>query len=628
MVRSTFAGFSTALSALQANQKRLDIVGQNLSNMNTPGYTRQELKTSSLNYTSPVSKYMNGTEIIVGFGVHMDKVAQIRDPYLDIQYRDQMQKSGYTDGLQTALDRLAKVFDESNITGIKGAFDDIYSHLINMQDVSKVNDAIYETELRTRIKALTNLLNEADRQITESERQEYMTLDGRDSSENGSVEQVNDILQRVGNLNRQIKQNQILGQQSLELMDERNLLLDELASYIPIEVSYYKDRDHDGVDANGNENPSETYHLDSNGNPMFKKDWPDDLRVEMLYTDENGVTQRMTLIEGTEGSGHDNYGELKLETTNDSTKGETPYPEKFTLTFTGSKENLIDNAQETLTLSFNKKPDQNGTMAGGIMGSVNGGTAVEMAGLPGGSIQASLDMLWQKGIPAGTSYTGADGNTVISTNKHNEWQGYEYYRDQLNTLARGFADVMNEINISGTTSDPTATPPNRDWFLLANTSDKNNSVSTGITAANIGLNNAWVSGAVHVSMAGENQNDTILHMMEAMVTTYPYSNKTAGTDAMGTANPDLKNNTFADFMNNVSTTLATDSYTNSYNLKNNVTVLNAIESSRDAVSGVSMDEEASNMMMFQSAYNAASRLMTALDEVLNTLISSTGVCGR
>ena len=41
MVRATFSGFNTALSALQANQKRLDITGQNLSNMNTAGYTRQ-----------------------------------------------------------------------------------------------------------------------------------------------------------------------------------------------------------------------------------------------------------------------------------------------------------------------------------------------------------------------------------------------------------------------------------------------------------------------------------------------------------------------------------------------------------------------------------------------------------
>ena len=118
MVRATFAGLSTALSALQANQKRLDIVGHNLANMNTVGYTRQQLETSSLNYTSPVSNYMNGSEIIVGFGVHMNKVSQIRDPYLDVQYRTQMQKSGYTDSLQTSLDSLAKVFDESDIEEI------------------------------------------------------------------------------------------------------------------------------------------------------------------------------------------------------------------------------------------------------------------------------------------------------------------------------------------------------------------------------------------------------------------------------------------------------------------------------------------------------------------------------
>ena len=94
MVRATFAGFGTALSALQANQKRLDITGQNLSNMNTAGYTRQQLQVSSLNYTHPISHYMNGSEISVGFGVSMDTVTQIRDPFLDAQYRNQMQKSG------------------------------------------------------------------------------------------------------------------------------------------------------------------------------------------------------------------------------------------------------------------------------------------------------------------------------------------------------------------------------------------------------------------------------------------------------------------------------------------------------------------------------------------------------
>ncbi len=218
MVRATFAGFSTALSAIQANQKRLDVVGHNLANMNTVGYTRQQLETSSINYRTPVSNYMNGSEIIVGFGVSMDRVSQIRDPYLDVQYRAQIQKSGYTDAMQTALDSLAKIFDESDagVEGMRKALDNIYSSLQAMHDSPNVKDPIFEADVRTKMQALTNLLNEADRQITEAEQLERQRLDGTDTSERGAVQEVNDILMQIGNLNRQIKQNQILGQQSLE----------------------------------------------------------------------------------------------------------------------------------------------------------------------------------------------------------------------------------------------------------------------------------------------------------------------------------------------------------------------------------------------------------------------------
>lgn len=623
MVRATFAGFSTALSALQANQKRLDIIGQNLSNMNTPGYTRQSLETSSINYRTPVSNYMNGAEVIVGFGVSMDKVTQIRDPYLDAQYRNQMQKSGYTNSIQSSLDRLSNVLDESNINGINAAFNDIYSTLVYMHDNPKANDAIYEAELQNRMKALTNLLNDADRQITEAERVEYTQLDGRNSTENGAVQEVNDILMQIGNLNRQIKQNQILGQQSLELMDERNLLLDELSSYIPIEVTYYKDKAHDGV-KNGTEHTTkeaaqgEEFYLDKNGNPIGRKEWPDDLRVEMLYKDENGQTHKLTLVEGTEGTGSENYGQISLET--DPTKG-VPYPDNFSIKFTGSAKNLADagEKQETLTLQIAVAAD--GTK-GGIKGSGASDNGAALADgfmqLTGGSIHASLEMLWKN-----------NGKDLADTKDNNDIRGYEYYRQELDKLARGFADVMNNINIDGAGATPV--PPKEQWYLLANKEDNSRD---DITAGNIGLNLNWVNGTVGVSNAGENPTDTLLNMMEAMVTTYPYSTDgngigtTTGTIAMNGANPDLKNNSFADFMNNVSTTLANDSYSNTYVLKNNVTVLNAVQNSRDSVSGVSLDEEASNMMMYQSAYNAASRLMTALDEVLNVLINSTGVCGR
>lgn len=246
MLRATFAGFSTALSAMQSNQKRLDITGQNLANMNTVGYTRQRLETSSLNYTNPVSKYMCSPDLTVGFGVSMDRISQVRDPYLDAQYRTQMSKASYKDAFQTSLDSLADVLDESTIDGITAAFNNIQSTLTSIHDNANVNDAVFESELRSRMQALTNLLNEAAGHIAKAEQAEYERLDGTNQSENGAMQEVNDLLRQIGDLNVQIKRNQVLGQPSLELMDERNMLLDTLSSYIPIEVSYFKDAEHSG----------------------------------------------------------------------------------------------------------------------------------------------------------------------------------------------------------------------------------------------------------------------------------------------------------------------------------------------------------------------------------------------
>ncbi len=601
MVRATFAGFSTALSALQSSQKRLDITGHNLANMNTIGYTRQELQTSSLNYTSPVSTFMNGSEVIVGFGVHMDKVAQIRDPYLDAQYRSQMDKSGYTDSMQTSLDSLSKIFDESTISGIHSAFLDIRGALTEMHDVSKVNDPIYESELRSKIQTLTNMLNQASKDIDEAESQEFNRLVGKNTTENGAQEQVNDMLRQIGELNRQIKRNQILGQQSLELMDERNNLLDKLSSFLPIEVTYYKDPAHDGVDANGDPALEENYYLDKNGNIIGKKEWPDDVRVEMVYTDKDGNEQRLTLVEGSEGSKGENYGSISFEP---AVAGDPLSKDNFKLVINGSEKDLVNNNPGG-EIEFAKDTTTNppNTTITNQLGS--------------GSIQSSLDMLWKDG----------------STANIDDVRGYQFYRDELDKLARSFAYVMNEINIAGAVKDGNQ----GDQFLLANKADGKYDPANldKITAANIGINTQWSNGSVHVSMAGKNPTDTVLYMLEAMGATYPNTNQniagigrpvTNGPKNIGEIN--LNKNSFADFMNNVSTILANDSYSNSLSLKMNVTVLNGIQNSRDSVSGVSLDEEASNMMQYMSAYNAASRVMTALDQALDVLINSTGMVGR
>lgn len=557
MVRATFSGFNTALSALQANQKRLDITGQNLSNMNTAGYTRQQLEASSLNYTNPVSHYSNGNETAVGFGVSMDRVSQIRDPYLDIQYRSQSADCSYTNRLQTALNSLSKVLDETTISGIRQAFDDIQSTLTSMQDPAKVSDPIYESELRSKMQSVCNLFNQASRQITQAEQNEFQRLTGEGSSEQGDVQKINDILRQIGDLNVQIKRNQVAGHPSLELQDERNLLLDELSGYIPIETRYYKDDAHSGNNA---------YDYDANGAVIGKKDWPDDLEVSMNYIDAQGKSQKLILVNGSD-LGADgltkNYGQLSV--------------------LKGDNHQITASVSDptNISIKFEKAPSYqvNGQAATDVYAELNG------IHFEGGSLQASLDMLQKKGT----------GN-VINGSAVDDVRGYQYYSGKLDQLASTFAESMNKINNGN--KNP------KDQNLLSNSTDDS---TTGITAGNIGISKGWTSGTIHISTDGTNRTDTILDMIAAMKDTKKLNGKT-----------------FADYMNNLSTQLASDSSSNQTALKTGTTVLNSIQDSRDSLSGVSLDEEATNMMAYVSAYNAASRLMTALDEVLNTLISNTG----
>ena len=558
MVRATFSGFNTALSALQANQKRLDITGQNLSNMNTAGYTRQQLEASSLNYTNPVSHYSNGNETAVGFGVSMDRVSQIRDPYLDIQYRSQSADCSYTNRLQTALNSLSKVLDETTISGIRKAFDDVQSTLTSMQDPAKVADPIYESELRSKMQSVCNLFNQASRQISQAEQNEFQRLTGEGSSEQGDVQKINDILRQIGDLNVQIKRNQVAGHPSLELQDERNLLLDELSGYIPVETRYYKDDAHSGNNA---------YDYDANGAVIGKKDWPDDLEVSMNYIDAQGKSQKLILVNGSE-PGTDgltkNYGQLSVLKGDRQTAASVSDP-------------------ANISIKFEKAPSYQG----------NGPAATndvyaELKGIrfEGGSLQASLDMLQKTGT----------GKVINGSTAVDDVRGYQYYSEKLDQLASTFANSMNDINNNG--KNP------KDQNLLSNST---NDSTTGITAGNIGISKGWTSGTVHISTNGTNRTDTVLDMIAAMKDTKKLNGKT-----------------FADFMNNLSTQLASDSSSNQTALKTGTTVLNSIQDSRESLSGVSLDEEATNMMTYVSAYNAASRLMTALDEVLNTLISNTG----
>lgn len=591
MVRATFSGFDTALSALRMNQKKLDLVGHNLANMNTEGYTRQELKTSSINYENPTSFYMNSNDVNVGYGVAMDEVRQLRDQFLDGQYRTQNGKTSYNESIGESLKSLSLFMDETKLNGIRSSFDDIQRSLTNMQDPSKVQDPVYEGELRSRVQAMTTLMNSAAESISQAEKNEFHKIDGTNTSENGAIQRINSLVTDIGDLNNRIKKNQLLGNPALELQDQRNLKLDELSKYVPIEVEHFSEE-------YSSPTPPTTryriYNYDSAGNIKGRSDWPEDLRVNLVYRDSsagNGVeVKKITLVNGAidadlqDASGkHHNVGKVELAA------GTIDSPLNTKLTFTG----------------FQKR----GAAADAFT------TDTKDVRFSSGSVQASLDMLSTSDVRALVRGGGTINLADLKASNEMSNYSYDYYMGKLDLLAETFTKNMNEVNKKGNTNYAGVTNPNH--ILMINKDKAGGNDPTDVTAANIGISRGWVNGTTHIGTHGfkngpsatnrGDTTDTVLEMLEQMTSPMMKMNNT-------------KTN-YADYMNNISTTLATDSHANKNAQEINKAVLDGINNSRDQLSGVSLDEEAANMMTYTSSYNAAARLMTALNETLETLLA-------
>ena len=147
--------------------------------------------------------------------------------------------------------------------------------------------------------------------------------------------------------------------------------------------------------------------------------------------------------------------------------------------------------------------------------------------------------------------------------------------------------------------------------------------SATFTASNIKIADDWMNGAYGLTNTKDpsqpsTANDNILAMITALTADQSFE-----FDGVN-----FYNGSFGGCFDNIENTLAIDTKSTSTLLENQISVLNQTANSRDSVSGVQLDEEGMNLMHYNQSYTAAARLMTTLDEALDTLINNTGVVGR
>lgn len=231
MIRSSFAGFTTAQLGMSAANSALNVIGQNISNINVTGYTRQRVDLDSFNVTTGPRQWGSVNETFIGNGVVTNRIEQVRDPYLDLRFRTEMSSVGYYDKMLVSLEDLQSVLDEVDREGsIHNQLEAVFKALNEFNPQAANNE--FQNMAKTEMQLLTQYFNNYSNRIQQAKD------DNLKEFKEQTIPELNQLLKDITNLNRSIKDNEILGNPALELRDERNLLLDELSQYVKIEVTY------------------------------------------------------------------------------------------------------------------------------------------------------------------------------------------------------------------------------------------------------------------------------------------------------------------------------------------------------------------------------------------------------
>ena len=214
------AGLFIGLSGLQAQQSALNVVGHNIANVNTPGYSRQRADLSS-------NLSVVEGQVYFGTGVSLNTVQGIRDRFLDLQiYRETARQSGANERY-SGVDAVASSLGDTGDTGIDAqvqAFFQSFQELATKpEDMALRQNVVGKAQtmisgLQTRYRLLEDQRNSADQAVT------------------SLLGEINTLTSQIAKLNQQIATESDAGMDN-DAWDQRKALTDRLAGLVGINVT-------------------------------------------------------------------------------------------------------------------------------------------------------------------------------------------------------------------------------------------------------------------------------------------------------------------------------------------------------------------------------------------------------
>lgn len=215
----------TGVSGMTAAQSGLNATAHNMANINTKGYTRQQLLQVDTHYAT-VSYGKNGTAQKVGLGTYASSIRQLRNRYYDQTYRTELGRQGFYESQYNATLEIEDLFGETQGVAFQKSIDGIWTALeeLSKEPESIVTRATFVTKCNEFITRSEDIMNQLKKYQID------MNTEIEDT-----VGKINDLGNTIYELNKKIISAEVGNtERANDLRDQRNNALDELAKYIDI----------------------------------------------------------------------------------------------------------------------------------------------------------------------------------------------------------------------------------------------------------------------------------------------------------------------------------------------------------------------------------------------------------
>ncbi|TDJ60398.1 MAG: flagellar hook-associated protein FlgK [Nitrospina sp.] len=551
MTSNIFSVLNTAKLGLQTNQLAIEVVGHNIANVQTEGFSRQEVILEA-NRPRQVGLAFLGT------GVRATNITRDFDQFLFNQILGESSTLGNFDIRNTFFQRLETILNESGGVGLNNALSEFFTAFDDL--ASNPTNLAARTAVLSTAGTLATVFNRLGTALF----QQRLNLDNAVTAE---VTEINGMLNEIAELNRSILKIENGNVAANDLRDQRDLLIKQLSEKVDVQL----------IDTND----SNTTLTLSGGTPL------------VLGT---------TVFQLSTGANPDNRG-FKDILVDDGMGGTINVTNQI---LDGELRGFLDMRDvETQGLI-----DQLDRLAAGLMEQVNG-VHLQGIGLDGSSGNLFFDTLAPTVIASsqnlgapGVTATNASPSTVIVDKFQIRSTGggnFDLFNLTTNQLVGSFSSPVTIANGLAVTISLGAVAG--DTFDISISEDAAVNMALASTVLN-DLNKI----AAGLSGPGDGQNAlNISNLQNSLVF------------SAGAFTPGAGSSTFDDFFNSMISGLGAGSRSSQTILKQQEGIMLQLNTQRESISGVSLDEEMINLIKFQQAYAASARMVTVIEEMFDVL---------